>query len=216
MSSLKEHQRTTDREHVAELIHHWREDVNGIVLTERQRHVMTHLKDDASDRFARDTSAVVQLCDCAEANIWHYGKLAKHNHGPNPGKDASFSSVPTIAKPDGTCKFCGYYTQTARSSQLDSTGRLKNGAKAASKPKAAARPTMEIGSKYGHWTVVKAWDKLNGNRPTKMIEALCQCGTRKEMRQATFGKAKSCGCKAYEHHAQLVAGAIARKKRGVE
>lgn len=161
----------------------------------------------------RDKSEVVYVCDCADANKWHCGKLARHNKGSNPGKYSAFSKVETVLKPgnDHVCKFCGFYAIVARRSQLDDQGRLTE-----RNIERVERGNRElgIGSEYGYLKVVdiKFGERKGNARISQTFVCACECGKQVEIARSYFGKAKSCGCKAYEHHKQLKLGAIARRQ----
>lgn len=199
--------KTTDREDVAELIHYWPLNFDFKSLTERQRRTITHMEDDAGDKFKRDSSPVVDLCDCKQANIFHFGEAPKHDKY-NP--DAGYLMVRTQASTPGTCDFCGYATKQVRESALTSDGTFSNrrvpkAVRAVAKAK-QIKPHEEFrGARYFSLQVVDSYlapckvESRNG-RQTRMLKVKCDCGTNLEIRAGSWERTKSCGCKAYENH----------------
>lgn len=157
----------------------------------------------------RDTTPVVHVCDCRGANEWARGKVAgRIDHRTS----VAYSMVRTVVNDSGECSFCGYTAPCYRESQLNADGQLVRGTELKVMSK---RPKQElsIGSTYGYLTVKRVFTSApKRGRGTKMLTVKCECGSTQDMRATYFGKAKSCGCKAYEYHKQLKLGAIARRK----
>lgn len=192
----------TEKEHIKELIAFWPNEKFLVELTARQREAMLGSKlDDAADNFKRDASRIVDMCDCRGANIFEFGALPINNkHDP----DAAFRMVRTRATKPGTCDFCKHTTYQVRESTIRDGKLVRELNEAAKKPMRSASVDEYLGRVYGHLKVTKTFiDKSNskpGTKGVRMLTVECVCGNNQDMKVTRFGKAKSCGCRAYQDH----------------
>jgi hypothetical protein len=196
----------TEREHVKELIAYWPNEKFLVGLTTRQRTAALGMTlDDKADRFKRDSSPIVDMCDCKGANLNEYGVLPINNkHDP----DAAFRMVRTIATVPGTCDFCKHTTMQVRESTLsgERVNKAKNeAAKRGNRIYCKEKVEDFVGKTYGYFTVLKGYVDMSSctkfnKRGMRMLTVQCICGNVKEVKVTRFRTSKSCGCRAYEYH----------------
>ena len=129
-----------------ETIHFWKRRRRGMVeqvdlykATATQKQHGAFLFSEAERFDKKEKASYVYICDCKEANIAAYGTLPKHNGGPNPSRDHSFSMA--LIKPKGVdkvCPHCGYYAKLVSSTEIGDCGAFGRGMRGKNKSIAAA------------------------------------------------------------------------------
>ena len=103
----------------------WERYERYLKATEEQKAPATMLLSEA-DRFDnRVRPNYVYICDCAEANLAHFGSLTNNKHGAH--KYRAYSMVIVKATKEKTCPYCGFYAKLVDERDIGDEGAFGRG-----------------------------------------------------------------------------------------